>query len=256
MTDSAAESTVDLDSAAITGVGQQFTLDLAAHTPQRNADIFIPHPSNAHANSLLDRWPHWPGGRMALAGPAGVGKSHLARLWAVRARAALITLTDLESLPLPCLLDRAEALLLDPVAAKIPETPLLHLLNYAAERAQTVLLVARQPPARWPVALPDLRSRLAAMPVAMIEQPDDCLLQSLIMKLLAARQLNAPPELSAYLVRRIERSSAAAGEIVARLDQASLAVQRPIGLSLARELLEQELLEQDQPEEVAHEFRS
>ena len=41
----------------------------------------------------------------------------------------------------------------------------------------------------------------------------------------------------AYLVRRMERSFAAAAALAARLDQLALAEGRPIGLALARRVL-------------------
>ena len=43
------------------------------------------------------------------------------------------------------------------------EATLLHLLNATAEARLPVLLAARTPPARWPVRLPDLASRLRAI---------------------------------------------------------------------------------------------
>jgi chromosomal replication initiation ATPase DnaA len=45
------------------------------------------------------------------------------------------------------------------------------------------------------------------------------------------------PAVIAYLVRRMERSFAAAAAMSARLDQLALAAGRPIGLALARRAL-------------------
>lgn len=222
--------------------GRQFALDLAPAPPSFDAEDFLTAPTNAVAVGLLERWPDWPARRMALCGPAGGGKSHLASVWRTRAAARAVTGEDLKTLSPPVLLDGVPALLIDPIEdgapGGIPETALLHVLNYAAERGQGVLLVARTPPARWPVALPDLASRLAALTVGEIAPPDDALLEALIVKLLRDRQLTAPLGLPSYLARRIERSGAAAAAVVARLDRAALAAGQPIGLALARALLE------------------
>jgi chromosomal replication initiation ATPase DnaA len=53
----------------------------------------------------------------------------------------------------------------------------------------------------------------------------------------ADRQLRVQPPVIAYLVRRMERSFAAAAALAARLDQLALAEGRPIGLALARRVL-------------------
>ena len=47
-------------------------------------DAYVEGGSNAEAVRLLDAWPRWPGGCLALVGPEGVGKSHLAQAWAAR----------------------------------------------------------------------------------------------------------------------------------------------------------------------------
>ena len=72
------------------------------------------------------------------------------------------------------------------------------------------MVSGREPPARWPLALPDLASRLGAAPVARLEPPDDDLLAAVLVKLFADRQLAVAPELIRYLVSRMDRSFAAA----------------------------------------------
>ena len=64
--------------------------------------------------------------------------------------------------------------------------------------------------------LPDLASRLRALPVVALDTPDDALLRAVIVKLFADRQLAVDESLVGFLVNRIERSFAAAREAVAR----------------------------------------
>jgi chromosomal replication initiation ATPase DnaA len=114
---------------------------------------------------------------------------------------------------------------------------LLHLYNCVVEAAASLLLVAREPPASWPIALPDLASRLRAAPVAAIAPPDDALLAAVLVKHFADRQVRVAPGLIGFLLRRMERSFAAAGALAARLDRLALGAGRPITVPLARRAL-------------------
>jgi len=99
------------------------------------------------------------------------------------------------------------------------------------------LVVARLAPAAWPIALPDLASRLRAGAAIGVAPPDDALIAAVLVKHFADRQLRVMPTVIAYLVRRMERSFAAAAMLSARLDRLALAEGRPIGLALARRAL-------------------
>jgi chromosomal replication initiation ATPase DnaA len=108
-----------------------------------------------------------------------------------------------------------------------------------AERRGHLLLLATQPPARWALNLADLRSRLAAAPAVAIGTPDEGLLDAVLAKLFADRQLSVSPEVRQYILMRIERSFAAAGAVAAALDRATLAARRGITPGLARAVLEE-----------------
>lgn len=209
---------------------RQLPLDLP-HDPDYAADAFIPGAENAAARAFIESWPDWPGGVLALCGPAGAGKTHLARIWARRHGARLLGWGA-------CHPDLATG----PVVLDGPDFPaepemLFHLLNAARSAGHGLLLVAEAPPARWGVALPDLASRLAALPVAELAPPGDALLAQLLLKLFADRQITPPAGLIPFLLPRIERSFAAARKIVAALDHAALAAGRAVSIPLARQVL-------------------
>src|SRR5262249_20691012 len=136
----------------------------------------------------------------------------------------------------PQLLGRARACVVDD-ADRAGAEPLLHLYNLIAERRGGMLLTAREPPARWPSLLPDLRSRLVAAPVVAVEAPDDALLAALMVKLFADRQLAVSEEVVLFLLRHMERSFEAARRLVAELDAAALRDRRGITVPLARAVL-------------------
>ncbi|HEX6956522.1 MAG TPA: DNA replication protein [Ferrovibrio sp.] len=198
---------------------------------------FLVAPGNEAALAWIDRWPDWPGQALVLHGHAGSGKTHLAQIWAATASHARIVgpdqvrvgqVDDLARQPLA--VDDADCVG-DPAA-------LFHLINMVRERGHTLLLTGSLPPARWPFALPDLMSRLKAMPSQVIAEPDDALLAAVLVKLFADRQLNVGEEVIRYLVPRIERSCHAARHWVAALDAAALAESRAVTVALARKVLE------------------
>lgn len=213
----------------------QLPLDLG-HRAALGADDFLVAPPNEAAVAWIDRWPDWPGGVLALWGPPASGKSHLVQVWRTLSGAPLIAAEALDLAAVPDLA-ALPALALDCAEATgLPERPLLHLLNLRRGQG-SLLLAARAAPAQWPVALPDLASRLAALPAVRLDPPDDALLRGLLVKLFADRQLDPAPEVIEYVGRRIERSFAAAEAAVAALDAAALAERRPVTVGLARRVL-------------------
>jgi chromosomal replication initiation ATPase DnaA len=199
-------------------------------------DDFFVSEANAQAFSMLATPDTWPEKKLALIGPKGSGKSHLARVFQAQSDALLIAAnafapdfkTDIPTV----IVEDMETL---PAGS---EEALFHLHNNMRAAGGTLLLTSLQPPSRWPIRLPDLASRMQATTVVQIANPDDALLSALIMKLFSDRQINPQPDLVKYLSSRIERSFAAAAAIVERLDAAALAQGRKINKSLAAELLD------------------
>jgi chromosomal replication initiation ATPase DnaA len=195
---------------------------------------FVISPSNAAAITALDAWPAWPGGRMALVGPPGSGKSHLALGWAARVGAAVVRREDRDVPEFP-----AGPILLEDADRGVADETLFHLIN-RADAGASLLITARVLPQTWPAALPDLRSRLNALLVAQIDEPDDMVLEGVLRKFFRERNIKPAEDLFPYLVRRIERSVTAAKDVVCRLDELADAEAREITRALARRLLEQE----------------
>ena len=123
--------------------------------------------------------------------------------------------------------------------SRLDEKALFHLLNLAREQESWLLLTARMPPASWPIALPDLRSRALALPMVEIGHPDDRLLHLVLVKLLSDQQLATDPGVVDYLSARMERSLGTARSLVGCLDRLSLEHARPITRALAAEALDE-----------------
>lgn len=208
----------------------QMRLPLQSDLPE-GADGFVVSDSNRAAVEALEDWPSLIGGTMALCGPAGSGKSRLGQMWAERvgaialhgAEAALADPLEIEGRPV--LLDRA---------MDADDETLFHLINLAQAPGGALLLVSRPAPSAWKVELPDLRSRLDAVISVPLEAPDDPVLAAILEARFAERGIRPARDVVPYLLRRIDRSAAAAAEIVDRLD----ALHRPVTRALAREAVE------------------
>jgi len=199
-------------------------------------DDFFVSVANAQAFAMLGTPETWPEQKLALIGPKGCGKSHLARIFQAQSDAVLFQASGISA----DLTTDASSVIIEDMERLLPEAEeaVFHLHNNLRAAGGSLLLTSDQPPSRWPIALPDLASRMQATTVVQIDNPDDALLSALIMKLFADRQINPHPALVQYLTARIERSFAAAAAIVDRLDTAALAQGRKINKTLAAELLD------------------
>lgn len=212
---------------------EQQRLELSRPTSHARED-FVVSASNARAVAMLDDWPSWPGGVMALVGPKGAGKTHLALAWAERAGAAIVRRDERDLRGLG-----GQGILLEDADAAPAGETLFHLINMAGGSA-SLLITGRTAPRSWATHLPDLRSRLNALPVAQIEAPDDRVLDGVLRKLFRERNIRPTDDVLSYLVRRIERSIPAAKDVVCRIDERADAEKRDITRALAREILEHE----------------
>lgn len=218
-----------------TGSGKQRTFDWGTRAALGRED-FLVAPCNEAAVAWLDRWPDWPGPALVIHGPPGSGKSHLAEVWRERSGAEVLLSYRLGEAA-PEAEREAAAVVIEGLGGQIDERALLHRYNAIAERGGHLLLTAASTPARWPLALPDLVSRLRLAPAVALGMPDDTLLGALMLKLFADRQIAVAPEVPAYVVPRIERTFAAVAALVERLDRAALAAGRPVTVPLARAVL-------------------
>ena len=218
-------------------MAEQLTFQLPVRASRDRGDFFV-SAANALAVSRVEGTESWTRGKLALIGPEKSGKSHLAHVWC-EAEGAWITnpnallVADLSAIDTPVAVEIG-----DGAMETAEEEALFHLHNHLTAFNLPLLLIGREAPARWPIALPDLKSRLEAIEVVRIEPPDDELLAAVLVKLFADRQLQVAADLVGWLVPRMERSFAECERIVTALDAAALSERRKINRSLAREVLD------------------
>jgi DnaA regulatory inactivator Hda len=222
---------------------EQLVFDL----PQRVAlgrDAFLVADSNAEAIALIDGAAKWTQPVQWIYGPAGSGKSHLVAVLANQLCALLLPAQRLaEDSQINNILagDTAADMLVIDGLDHLPrhaEEVLFHLLNQARHGGVPMLLLSRAPATRLDIALPDLASRLKAIPAISLGAPCDALVAGLIGKLFADRQLRPEARVIDYLLPRIDRDYQAMGRLVAAIDAAALAEQRAVTVPLVTKVLD------------------
>jgi hypothetical protein len=171
-------------------------------------------PANRDALALVRDWRRWPGPASLLVGPPRSGRSLMGRLFAAESGGELV--------------DDAE---------QADEERLFNLWNIARESGRPLLLIAREAPPIWPVALPDLRTRLATAAIARIAPPDEATVAALVAAGLEAAGSAFVPDLPEFVARRVTRCYESIDRLVARLNGESLASRSRLNLAAARAAL-------------------
>ena len=201
------------------------------------AEDFLVSPSNEEAVAMVDRWPDWSHWAVVVCGPRRSGKSHLANVWRMKSAAldldgASLTIEEVSSVT------GARAIVVEDIDRAIgDEQALFHLLNLAREHRLSILMTSSRAPGDLEIALPDLRSRLCALPLVNILEPDERLLRAVLVKHFCDRQLTVEPPVIDYLALYMERSMQGAAEVVAEIDRKALATRRKVSQRLASEVL-------------------
>ncbi len=214
---------------------RQLPLDLG-YRPALDRDDFLVSSSNADAVAWIDRWPAWPSLTLAVFGPPGCGKTHLAKVFAACSGAVAIYAMDLTATVLETLVGGPSPIIIEDGDHISDERAFLHLFNVLREAGRGMLLTGQNPPARWPVKLPDLSSRLRSVTAVGISPPSDEMFSAVLFKLFGDRQLKVDADVVTFLVRRIDRSFEAARRIVAAADTAAMAEGKAVTIPLVRKL--------------------
>ena len=185
-------------------------------------DDFLVGESNAAAVKLIDDWPNWPSHVTCLVGADGSGKSHLVSVWQMKASARVVSLHDINVEKIPTLLETGALCLEHHQGHIFDEHAVFHAFNIARQSNGYILFTSRLAPSAWQVKLPDLASRLKAVPVVDIAPPDDAILRGVLVKLFSDRQINVDEPLVDYMLSRMPRSLAAARQLVAEIDRLAM----------------------------------
>ncbi len=200
---------------------EQLVLDLP-HRVALGRNDFLVTPSNAAAVALIDQWPRWPTYGAIIEGPEGCGKSHLVEVWRQFSGGTMTVATKINVEQIPNLFETGAAAIEDIHLEGIDERGLFHALNFAKQESKFVLLTSRIRPETLKFKIPDLASRIKALPTVQILPPDDALLRGVLVKLFADRQIYVDEGLINYVLARMPRSLGAARNLVAEIDKLAL----------------------------------
>lgn len=212
---------------------RQLTFDLSIPV-EFDRESFLVTESNLEAYGWLNQWPDWPSHFLAIYGDKGCGKSHLGKIWVDQVNGLPLTAHEFDT---RLLSEGAKNILIDDADEVGDEEKLFHLYNRVTQEGGTVLLLCHKAPARWRMRLPDLKSRMSSIPTVEILPPDDELLEGVLMKLFADRQLRVDDAIIQFLVRHTERSFKNAANLVDQLDKRSLQDKRNLTLPFVRQIL-------------------
>ncbi|MBL8548103.1 MAG: chromosomal replication initiator DnaA [Hyphomonadaceae bacterium] len=204
----------------------------------RSPDKLVVAEANRDAAKLLTDWRSWPGGALALVGPSGAGKTHLALAWAVEAKARQVSARAAAEDAAAIFREAAGRLLIDDADSERDEAMFWRVLDLARTQHGAVLIVGASVPSTWPVAIPDLRSRLASLPVAKLGEPDEALMDVVLRRICREKFIQLSDDAAKYLVRRLPRTFAAAQAWVSALDEELVRGAKPVTTVIAKRALE------------------
>lgn len=177
---------------------RQIPFDLAP-APDFTFETFIEAPSNTGAFNVVRAWPAWPAPAIMLLGPEGTGKTHLGDAW----------------------LKHSHGVFLDDAHTRT-EDNLFAFINRALRgEISGLLLASRISPKEWGVSLPDLRSRLSAMPVIQLHEPDDDSLRPITRALFQRRGREVTTDVVDYLLKYTDRGVPALRATIRLIDEAA-----------------------------------
>lgn len=211
-------------------------------------DDFIVSGCNKDAVAWISSWPRGSDGRrffhippvsmVMLSGPAKSGKTHLVRYWQERVHATIYTAEDVnQERIIEAMLHSSAPVVIEECHAITNENAWFHVLNLVKERNSVLLMTSLFPVSALDVSLPDLLSRLAAVPSLMIEMPDDELVHMLILRYCALYQLHVEAHVIDFIAARVERSYGAIYAAMECLSEESLVKKHAITVPFVKSVL-------------------
>ena len=168
-------------------------------TARQSFSNFHLTPGNQAAVKLLRARDRWPSAAVLILGPTGSGKTHLGQAWQAKGEGEFI--------------DDAQA---------ADETALFDAINRAlAGQTSGLVLASALPPTEWGITLPDLKSRLNAMPTLTLAEHDEASLEPILRELFEQAGRVVGQDVVTFVLRQCERSVEALRELVLELDIAA-----------------------------------
>jgi len=170
-------------------------------SPRFTFETFVETTSNAAALKIVRAWPNWPSAALFLLGPSGSGKTHLGSAWAANHNS-----------------EHNPVIFIDDAHLQ-DETYLFDMINQALIGQIAGLTLAA--PEAFIADMPDLRSRLGAMPKAVLRDHDDDALEPILRHLFSQTGREVSRDVVEYMLKYTDRSVTALRDLVNALDVAA-----------------------------------
>jgi chromosomal replication initiation ATPase DnaA len=163
---------------------------------RQNFSNFHVTGSNHAAVALLRARERWPSAAVLILGPVGSGKTHLGHAWQSASQGEF--------------LDDAH---------ELDERDVFDAINRAlAGEISGLVLASALPPTQWGVSLPDLKSRLNAMPTLTLAEHDETSLEPILRELFDQAGRSVGQDVVTYVLHHCDRSVEVLRELVLELD--------------------------------------
>lgn len=166
-------------------------------------------------------------------GPPKSGKTHIGQLWKKANEALLFNYNDYDNI-----IVEKKNVFIDDFSFKLDEEKLFHLINHCYNNNLKILITSQLSPSEYQFKINDLSSRLKSFYYIEIFNPDDELINNLLLKLLFDRQIVIKNvEIFSFITKRINRTYLDIYHFVDKIDKLSLSKKREITIPLIKELL-------------------
>ncbi len=210
---------------------RQLSLALPETPPRYDANRFVHSEANDAAWRIARGWAASDDPALVICGPPKSGKTHLAHLITADLDCRFVGPESLDRIA------DAQLVAVDDLPGDDPHA-FLTVLESGAASAARFIFAGTGHPSEWALGLKDLRTRLEAMPRAVMNEPDEALIRAVIAKGFQDRQITVGPAVIDFAVPRLPRTFAAAHGFVALADQLALDQQRKITVALVQKLVD------------------
>ena len=177
---------------------------------------------------------------ICITGVSGSGKTHLSKILIKNARNYKTLYSDRDYQNILDRFEDSDFFILeniDKVKHEKFEQELFHIINLAKENNKKLLMTSRKPISKIDLNLEDLKSRLNSILEVKIKEPDDQLMELLLIKIFNDKQLKINPNIIGFLVSRLERSYESINLFIEKIDNFSLEKGKKITIPLINDLL-------------------
>lgn len=209
---------------------RQLPLALPNAPPRYDRASFVRAGANDAAWRAGEAWLGSGEAALVVCGPKAAGKTHFARALTEGLDPALVRAQDFAAAP------PAALTVIDDMPAEDPKA-FLAAFEAGALAGRRFVLAGEGHPSLWSRGLKDLRTRIEAAPRAVLADPDEALIRTVIAKGFRDRQVAVEPAVIDYAALRLPRTFAAANLFVALADRAALEEKRKISVPFVQKLL-------------------